>query len=251
MEIKKDFIPEGRNNRPGHTLEPEYITIHDTGNTSRGAGAEMHAQYLKSDNAANAPVSWHFTVDENKIYQHLPLDENGWHAGDGSNGPGNRKSIGIEICENRDGDRPQAEENAAWLTAKLLKEHGLDIAQVKQHYDWSGKNCPRVLRGRNGGWEEFLKQVEHYLKGDDSVEYAILINTFADFPAVEPISERLNAPIYLRKGFNPEHKINKLYIAGGGEGDLDLKNVDKVVDLSGEHRWDTAGNLKVVWEDLK
>ncbi|WP_250540012.1 hypothetical protein, partial [Bacillus subtilis] len=24
--------------------------------------------------------SWHFTVDDSVIYQHLPIDENGWHA---------------------------------------------------------------------------------------------------------------------------------------------------------------------------
>ena len=102
-------------------------------------------------------------MDDKAIYQHLPLTENGWHAGDG-NGPGNRKSIGVEICENSDGNRAVAEANAAWLVAKLLRDHGLKISAVKQHYDWSGKNCPRVLRGRAGGWQGFLAAVEGHLK---------------------------------------------------------------------------------------
>ena len=163
VQIIQDFIPSGRRNRPGYKLTPKYITIHDTANTQAGADARAHAQYLKGSTAASLPVSWHFTVDDKAIYQHLPLNENGWHAGDGTNGTGNRQSIGIEICENRDGNRAQAEKNAAWLAAKLLKDYGLGLDRVKQHYDWSGKNCPRVLRGRKDGWKNFLAAVEAHL----------------------------------------------------------------------------------------
>ena len=163
VQIIQDFIPPGRRNRPGYKLEPRYITVHDTANTSAGADAKAHANYVKSAAAAAILASWHFTVDDKAIYQHLPLNENGWHAGDGASGTGNRQSIGIEICENRDGNRAAAEANAAWLTAKLLKDYGLGLDRVKQHYDWSGKNCPRVLRGRKDGWKNFLAAVEAHL----------------------------------------------------------------------------------------
>ncbi|NLZ32035.1 MAG: hypothetical protein GX890_02925 [Firmicutes bacterium] len=162
--IIEDFIPRGRRNRPGYKLVPRYITIHDTANTNVGADAMTHARYLKSNAAAAIPASWHFTVDDRVIVQHLPLNENGWHAGDGSTGTGNRESIGIEICENRDGVRTEAEKNAAWLTAKLLKDFSLGLDRVKQHYYWSGKDCPRVLRGRAKGWESFLNAVSQYLQ---------------------------------------------------------------------------------------
>jgi N-acetylmuramoyl-L-alanine amidase len=164
VHILQDFIPRGRKNRPGYKLTPKYITIHDTGNASAGAGAKNHTSYLKSKAAENAPVSWHFTVDDTNIYQHLPLDENGWHAGDGAQGTGNRQSIGIEICMNADGNRAKAEENAAWLTAKLLKDFNLPLTAIKQHYDWTKKNCPRVLRSRPGGWNEFIKLVKEKMK---------------------------------------------------------------------------------------
>lgn len=164
VTIIEDFIPRGRHNRPGYRLTPLYITIHDTANPNAGADAKAHARYLKGDIAASIPASWHFTVDDSLIAQHLPLDENGWHAGDGKNGAGNRKSIGIEICENRDGIRTEAEKNAAWLTAKLLRDLSLDLEQVKQHHYWSGKNCPRVLRGRAGGWNSFLEAVRRQLQ---------------------------------------------------------------------------------------
>ena|GEM_PF-7133727 len=140
-------------------MEPKFITVHDTANTNRGADAEAHAAYLKGDSAANAPVSWHFTVDNKKIVQHLPTTESGYHAGDG-NGPGNRSSIGVEICENVDGDRAKAEANAAKLIARLKSETG---SQVVQHNHWTGKNCPRVIRSRPNGWKDFLKKVESFM----------------------------------------------------------------------------------------
>lgn len=167
VQIIQDFIPSGRRNRPGYKLTPKYITIHDTANTQAGADARAHAQYLKGSTAASLPASWHFTVDDKVIYQHLPLNENGWHAGDGATGTGNRESIGIEICENKDGDRAQAEANAAWLCAKLTREVASlkpFPACMKQHYDWNKKNCPRVLRNKPGGWANFLKVVEQQLK---------------------------------------------------------------------------------------
>lgn len=159
--IIQDFIPVGRGNRPGYAMTPLYITIHDTGNPNLSANAKAHAGYVKGDTAAGLPVSWHFTVDDSIIYQHLPLDENGWHAGDG-NGQGNRASIGIEICENADGDRAKAEYNAALLVAWLHSEVASLLAfpsSMKQHYDWSGKNCPRVIRSRPNGWQQFLNSI--------------------------------------------------------------------------------------------
>lgn len=160
-DIIEDFIPVGRGNRPGYAMSPKYVTIHDTGNPSVGANAKGHANYIKGDIAAGLPVSWHFTVDDTVIYQHLPLSESGWHAGDG-NGSGNRASVGIEICENADGNRAKAEQNAALLVAWL--HHELNSlspfpSSMKQHYDWSGKNCPHIIRTRPNGWLRFLDSV--------------------------------------------------------------------------------------------
>ncbi|MDU0076503.1 N-acetylmuramoyl-L-alanine amidase [Bacillus sp. IS1] len=149
VKITKDFIPVGHNNRPGYAMNPAYITVHNTANTAKGASAAMHARYEKNP---ETPTSWHFTVDDKEIYQHLPLNENGWHAGDGNRGTGNRKSIGIEICENSDGDFEKAMANAQWLIKKLMKEQGISLANVVPHQHWSGKYCPRKLLDR---WDSF------------------------------------------------------------------------------------------------
>ena len=199
VQIIQDLIPKGRRNRPGYKLEPRYITVHDTANTSAGADAKAHASYVKSAAAAAIPASWHFTVDDKVIYQHLPLNENGWHAGDGTNGTGNRQSIGIEICENRDGNRAKAEANAAWLVAKLLKDYGLGLDRVKQHYDWSGKNCPRVLRNKPGGWADFLAAVESHLKTE--AEITRTIGIYVDGKKADEVGYLINNATYVRAAY--------------------------------------------------
>jgi len=154
IEIIQDYIPKGKRNRPGIAMKAEYITIHDTANTARGADAKSHAKFLKNTSSS---VSWHFTVDDKVIVQHLPVNEVGWHAGDGGNGTGNRKSIGIEICENADGNRLLAEFNASYLTARLMYLY--NINKVVQHNYWTGKDCPRILR-KTGRWKDFLDNVQ-------------------------------------------------------------------------------------------
>ncbi|MEF2293155.1 N-acetylmuramoyl-L-alanine amidase [Virgibacillus dokdonensis] len=155
-EIIKDFLPRSlKNQRPGNPMTPKYITVHNTANSSKGADAEMHSRYLHNG-AGGRVVGWHLTVDDKEIYQHLPTDENGWHAGDG-NGDGNMSSIGIEICENSDGDFDKAVKNAQWLVKKLMKEHNISINNVVPHKHWSGKNCPRLMLGN---WNEFIEGIK-------------------------------------------------------------------------------------------
>lgn len=154
IAIQVDYIPKGRKNRPGGANPDSSITIHETGNFAKGADAAAHASYLKSDSAANKYVSWHYTVDDHAIVQHIPDGENAYHAGD-KYGPGNNTSIGIEICVNPDGDFEKAKENAASLVRLLLSEHGLDISHVVQHNHWNGKDCPYTIR-HTGTWDAFL-----------------------------------------------------------------------------------------------
>ena len=143
MQIKQDFIPVSRKNRPGNKMSPKYITVHNTANTAKSANAEMHARYVKNPTTT---VSWHYTVDDGDvIYQHLPTNENGWHAGDGVSGAGNRQSIGIEICEYEGINANKANDNAAWLIRKLMENNTIPIANVVPHQKWSGKYCPRKL----------------------------------------------------------------------------------------------------------
>ena len=156
ITIQQHMIPAGRRNRPGGRNPDVYITIHETGNTDAGADAAAHGSYLSSSAGEAALVSWHYTVDDHAIVQHLPDNETAYHAGDGADGPGNVASIGIEICVNADGDFAKAKENAAALVRLLMSEHFIPLANVVQHNRWNGKNCPAAIRATPGAWEAFL-----------------------------------------------------------------------------------------------
>ena len=166
MNYIVDHIPRNtpHNRRPGTSMHPEYITIHSTGNPSSTARNER--DWLT--NLSNTrTASWHIVVDEKEVIEAIPLNEVAWHAGDGGRGTGNRKSIGVEICES--GDRQRTLQNAVKLVAKLLKERGWGVDKLRRHYDWSGKICPRIMQQNNwAGWEQFKKDVAKELAGGAS-----------------------------------------------------------------------------------
>lgn len=181
VNIIEDIIPQkGGKVRPGDVRQKKWIVIHETGNSSKGADAKNHSTYLKNLAKANTTyVSWHYTVDDHEIYHHIPDNEIAYHASDGRvEGGGNMASIGIEICVNSDGNFDKARDNAAWLTAKLLKEHNLTIGAVKQHHDFApdGKNCPQTIRDK-GLWNNFLQAVQKYYGVTNSSSSSNTTNT--------------------------------------------------------------------------
>lgn len=181
VNIIEDIIPQkGGKVRPGDVRQKKWIVIHETGNSSKGADAKNHSTYLKNLAKANTTyVSWHYTVDDHAIYHHIPDNEIAYHASDGRvEGGGNMASMGIEICVNSDGNFDKARDNAAWLTAKLLKEHNLTIGAVKQHHDFApdGKNCPQTIRDK-GLWNNFLQAVQKYYGVTNSSSSSNTTNT--------------------------------------------------------------------------
>ncbi|BFH14492.1 hypothetical protein J6TS7_52540 [Paenibacillus dendritiformis] len=156
IEIKQRLLPDGRPNKPSRPMKPQYITIHNTDNLT--GTAESHSRYILNGSGGRE-ASWHYTVDDREVYQHLRDDEQGWHAGDG-NGPGNTTSIGIEVCMYQGMDEPKAWQRAAELVALLCKRHGIPISCVVPHRHWSGKACPSRILPR---WSEFVKMIEKEL----------------------------------------------------------------------------------------
>ena len=121
------LVPAGRyGRRIDFPLRPDYITIHSTQN--RGTTALQHAIGMqrgafrgRSRWNRTGYLTWHFTVDDREVVQSLPLSIQGEHAD--HDGPGNRTSIAIEICEFRAHPRRQAAAvaRAAELTAWLRR----------------------------------------------------------------------------------------------------------------------------------
>lgn len=158
LQITRVETPTNKYNvKCPYAMTPTRIVIHNTANK---ASAMSEISYMLNN---NNEVSYHFAVDNVRAVQGLPLNRNGWHAGDGGNGTGNRKGIAIEICYST-GTSEQfsaAERNGAILTAMLLKQYGWGIDKVTKHQDYSGKYCPH--KTLDLGWQRFVNMVKEEL----------------------------------------------------------------------------------------
>jgi N-acetylmuramoyl-L-alanine amidase CwlA len=181
MEIKQSLISKSKwSLKCPYAMTPEFIVIH---NTANDATAEGEIAYMKNNSLG---TSFHIAVDDKEAIQGIPFDRNAFHAGDGKNGKGNRKGISIEICYSKSGGTKfmLAENNAAVITADLLKKYGWDISRVKKHQDFSGKYCPH--RTLDMGWERFLDKVKAHLKetkGADDMTKAEVIAIIKEYEA--------------------------------------------------------------------
>jgi len=196
--LKQQLVPGGLTNNPNMPLKSiSYVTIHNADTYNLTANAQASANYL-TNNSQGSQASWHYTADDIHVMQSFDDSQECWHAGDGA-GPGNTTSIAIEISTNwgfvaqgqtqagvknweqaTDAEKAVAQtqfqkacDNAAQLTADLLKKHSLGIEKVVQHNYWksskypTGKDCPYAIRKQLFGtsWEWFLGLVKKYYDG--------------------------------------------------------------------------------------
>ncbi|WEZ02578.1 N-acetylmuramoyl-L-alanine amidase [Bacillus subtilis] len=160
IAVKKNLVSEAKYSlKCPNYMDAEYITIH---NTANDASAANEISYMIGNTSS---TSFHFAVDDKEVRQGIPTNRNAWHTGDGTNGTGNRKSIGVEICYSKSGGPKYkaAEKLAIKFVAQLLKERGWGIDRVRKHQDWNGKYCPhRILS--EGRWDEVKAAIEAELK---------------------------------------------------------------------------------------
>lgn len=157
MQITETIL--SRNYDKTGILTPRYIILHETANTRKGADARAHYAYWNRDDSARA--SAHFVVDDTEILNLVPLNRPAWHIGDGGAGNpvNNRNAVGIEICVNADGDYDRAVKNAILLTRKLMRELQIPAANVRRHYDVSGKNCPARMLAEPERWNRLKESL--------------------------------------------------------------------------------------------
>lgn len=167
---------------------PKYIIIHETDNTSKGAGAETHCKAQANGNIGKASV--HYYVDDTGVYQAVEHKHATWNCGDGNNryGINNKNTISIEICVNSDSDYNKAVDNTVELV-RYLKNGYYSNCQVVRHYDASRKNCPRKILA-NGYWNTFLERVN---SKDSSSQTQTPANTYKGF--YESNETRTNATL--------------------------------------------------------
>ena len=219
MQYIIDHIPKTtpHNRRSGIVMIPESITIHSTGNPTSTSMNEL--KWLTSPQNKGS-ASWHIVVDEKEAIEAIPLREAARHAGDG-NGPGNRTSIGIEICES--GNRAKTLQNAVELVADLLKQRNWGTDKLKRHFDRSGKDCPRILRENNwAGWEKFKAEVE---------------NKLAPIPAINIIFNGRRANHVTARLHNGRTEVS---VSGQWVGIRDIVNLIPDATLSWDEKTKTA-----------
>lgn len=144
--------------RSGVKMESiQYLTYHDTGNSAAAADALANSRWMVNQYSVTTSArSWHYTVDENKVIQSIPDDEITWQ---GDHYDAYTKSIGIETCVNAGANMNVIWHRMGKLCALLMNKYGLEIKDIKQHYDWNQKNCPQTLR-RNGLYSYAISLIE-------------------------------------------------------------------------------------------
>ncbi|MEI3605909.1 N-acetylmuramoyl-L-alanine amidase [Pseudogracilibacillus sp. SE30717A] len=168
VPFKKNLVSSSKYNiKCPYTMNPKKITIHNTDNS---ATAPNEINYM---NGNNNQVSFHVAIDENGVVQGLPYNRNGWHAGDGGNGYGNRNTIGVEMARSYDRNRKTTNLNDPLKTQfektfnntiKFVAQLCVDLGivangnNIKQHRDWSGKYCPRKILD-DKTWNELLNAI--------------------------------------------------------------------------------------------
>jgi N-acetylmuramoyl-L-alanine amidase CwlA len=176
INLSEEFISVGRPNRPGDKIEVTKLTIHNTDNTDKGANAKAHSSFVRLTgyymlNGKKQWVSWHYTVDDSRAIQQLPVNERAYHAGSAANST----SLAMEICMNSDNNQPACDDRAARLAALILYDHNLAINAMVTHESWTGKKCP-VLLLAPGKWVVFQKLVKGYLDSIQTAKNAKLLD---------------------------------------------------------------------------
>lgn len=154
INISIQILSKGKK-RTGKYMNPTSITIHSTANAK--STAQNERDYLTNPINTSA-TGWHYVVDEKSVIMAIPPNEVAYHCG---HKYGNHSSIGIEMCES--GDREKVILNTLLLTKQLMKEYNIPLNKVVRHYDWTGKNCPRILNYNNWeGWNDFIIRLDNF-----------------------------------------------------------------------------------------
>lgn len=163
VEIIEDYVT---NSIQGHyPMKADYLTIHNAATSSSGKAVHEYNKYCLRHFKDAASKCWTFSVDKGVVYVAIPLNLNGWHAGDGASGPGNRRSHGTELGYDmvyNTKDYEIVEDTAARLAAAWRYVDGGKVDFLRMHQHWSGKFCPHRILERPNGWNNFKAKAEGY-----------------------------------------------------------------------------------------
>ena len=152
--LKTKYMTRNDYYTAGRKITPKGIMVHSTA-TPGVMAADWFSRWNKSYKAGeiNRQVCVHAFLDDKEIWQYLPWNLRGWHAG----GKANDTHIGFEICEpggfsysggstmvGYDVKKNEAYFRAAWqnavaLCVHLCKEYGLTEKDIISHSEGNKK----------------------------------------------------------------------------------------------------------------
>lgn len=103
-------------------------------------------------------MSWHYTVDDHAIVQHLPRLRDGLPPCRGRQGTGRATPpASASGSASTPGQFAQAQANAASLVRQLMEGvHGIPIDRVVQHAPLERQDCPKTIGPPPGALGELL-----------------------------------------------------------------------------------------------
>lgn len=172
----------------------EFQVVHYTANSGTKATARGNANYFANcDRVASA----HFTIDENEIYNCVPIDMIAYAVG-GNLYPAtkggmfygkctNANSISYEMVSHTDANGnyyiPQATiDNTLALVKEHQKKYNISNDHVIRHYDVNGKPCPWCWTNMNGytdkEWLRFKGRLEEKVETPKTM-YRVQVGAFS------------------------------------------------------------------------
>lgn len=224
------------------------VTIHNTGLIDVKSNNFHRALKTQNSTKNGRQASWTFTVDDLEIYQETKINWETWHAG---NSTGNKNSISIEICMWSDKEKQRKSyENAAILTAMLLKHYNLSVDKVYQHNKWSGKDCPQYLRsGKHGyNWSWFLERVKAHYNGTANNNTTTGSNNTSNFRRIVGTIEILADSLNVRKEPNFTSTVVGTLKKGQKVQVMASQNGLYMIE---EGKWTSAGTSYVKFTEIK
>lgn len=173
MKLFSCILTENDCYRRGVRITPKGVMVHST-----GANNPWLRRYVQPDdgrlgkntnandwNRSGLDVCVHAFIGKTAdgsvaVYQTLPWDRRGWHAGSGRNGSANDGYLSFEICEDALADRAyfdKAFRAAAELTAYLCAKFGLDPGRDGVVIDHS-EGYRRGIASNHGDVSHWLKK---------------------------------------------------------------------------------------------
>lgn len=131
MEIKQNILTKNNCYKTGRALNPIMLMVHST--AVPGAPAKNFISSWNTPKPNGREVCVHGFTDDTGAYQTLPWDMQAWHCG----GSGNRKAIGIELCEPKSYSDKAYFEKVIGIAiqeyAYLSQKYGIPVSNIVSH----------------------------------------------------------------------------------------------------------------------